>query len=110
MTDAPRPGPRAIVGLLALSAVVGLGVSFAAWGFLEATHQLQQAIFYDSAPTWWPVPVLAVGGLVVALVIQHLPGNGGHSAVDGLNTGSTTPIELPGVLLAAAATIVFGAV
>ena len=119
MSDAPQPDRRAVLVLLGLSAVVGLGVSFAAWGFLELTHQIQVGVFqklpdglgYDNgAPTWWPLPVLAVAGLIVALAIDRLPGTGGHNPAAGLKTGVTMPIELPGVVLAALATIGLGVV
>src|SRR4051812_17629677 len=104
------PSGRAIAGLIALSGAVGLGVSLAAWAFLELTHQIQVGVFYDSAPLWWPVPVLAVAGLLVALAIRYLPGDGGHNPAEGLKTGTTMPVELPGVLLASVATIGLGAV
>jgi H+/Cl- antiporter ClcA len=60
---------------------------------------------------WWPIPLLALGGLFVALCIRSLPGNCGHSPSLGFQPGSPTmPIELPGVALAAVATLAFGAV
>src|SRR3954447_24490888 len=119
MTDAPRPDGRALLGLLALSAVVGLAVSFASWGFLEGIHQIQVGVFQklpdalgydDGAPTWWPLPVLAIGGVITAFAIQRLPGTGGHNPAEGLSMGVTTPVELPGVLLAALASIGLGLV
>jgi chloride channel protein, CIC family len=94
-------------------------VSFASWGFLEGVYQIQQGVFVDlprdlgyehGAPVWWPLPVLGLAGLVTAFAIERLPGTGGHSPAGGLATGSTQPIELPGVLLAAAATIGLGLV
>ena len=67
---------------------------------------------YDTAPWWWPLPWLALAGLVTAFAIQRLPGRGGHVPADGLKTGGapTKPIELPGVLLAATATLGLGLV
>ncbi len=117
-SDAPPP-PRALLALLALTALVGLVVSLASWGFLELIHQIQTGVFddlprelgYDNgAPMWWPLPVLAVAGLVTALAIDRLPGTGGHDPAAGLNAGTTQPIELPGVILAALATIGLGLV
>jgi H+/Cl- antiporter ClcA len=117
MADAAqRPRPAL---LLAVAAVVGLVVSLASWGFLEGIHQIQQGVFVDlprdlgyddGAPLWWPVPVLGVAGLITAFAIDRLPGTGGHSPAGGLATGVTQPVELPGVLLAAAATIGLGVV
>ena len=42
----------------------------------------------DGAPVWWPLPVLALAGLVAAFAIVRLPGHGGHSPAGGLATGS----------------------
>src|SRR3954471_17492106 len=99
-----RPRPAMLLLLLAIAAVVGLGVSFAAWGFLEGIHQIQHGVFEDlprelgygdGAPLWWPLPVLTIAGLITALAIERLPGTGGHSPAGGLVTGTTPPIELP---------------
>jgi H+/Cl- antiporter ClcA len=108
-----------LLALLAVAAVVGLVVSLLSWGFLEAVHQLQVGAFdklpqqlgYDNgAPVWWPLPVLAVAGVVTAFAIVRLPGTGGHSPAGGLAMGVTQPVELPGVLLAAGAAIGLGVV
>ena len=115
----PAIAPKQIAALFVLVVVVGLGVSLASWCFLEGTHQLQVGL-YDKlpdklgysggAPTWWPLPILAVSGVIVALAIERLPGRGGHEPTGGLGAGMTSPIELPGVVLAAAGTIAFGVV
>jgi H+/Cl- antiporter ClcA len=116
---AGRPRPAMLLALLVIAALVGLVVSFASWGFLEGVHQIQEGVFVDlprdlgyddGAPVWWPLPVLAVAGVVAAFAIERLPGTGGHSPAGGLATGTTRPIELPGVLLAAVATIGLGVV
>jgi len=113
---APPPDPaslirsRRFIGVLVLAALVGLVASLAAWAFLELVHQIEVGVFYDGAPTWWPLPVLAVAGLIVAFAIVRLPGTGGHVPAHGLNPGVTQPIELPGVILAAIATIGLGVV
>jgi H+/Cl- antiporter ClcA len=55
--------------------------------------------------------VLAVAGVIIAVAIARLPGRGGHDPSEGLKTGPpTTPVELPGVLLAALASIGLGLV
>jgi H+/Cl- antiporter ClcA len=59
---------------------------------------------------WWPIPLLILGGLVVALAVLYLPGTGGHVAVFGFKPSGTQPIELPGVFVAAFATLACGAV
>jgi H+/Cl- antiporter ClcA len=106
--------------LLVLAAVVGVVVSLAAWGFLEAVHQIQIGVYHDlpgdvgysSEPDWWPLPWLALAGLLTAFAIARLPGRGGHVPADGLMAGGprTQPIDLPGVMLAAVATLGLGLV
>jgi H+/Cl- antiporter ClcA len=113
----PRPGT--LLRLLALSAGVGLLVSLAAWGFLEVVHQVQQLVIttlpgdlgYDhGAPWWWWVGLLALAGLLTAAAIAGLPGEGGHIPAHGLSPAPTTPVAVPGVLLAGLASIGLGAV
>jgi H+/Cl- antiporter ClcA len=110
---------RGYVVLLVMAAVVGLGVSLASWGFLELVHQIQVGTFtdlprdlgyHDGAPMWFYLPVLAIAGVVAAFAIARLPGNGGHVPAEGLKTGTTEPAWLPGILLAAFASIGLGLV
>ncbi len=111
---------RPYLALLAVAAVVGVLVSLAVWCFLELVYQLQQELYvhlpsavgYDHGPPlWWPLPILAVSGVLVALAIERLPGTGGHIPVHGLQAGGPSgPVELPGILLAALATIGLGIV
>jgi H+/Cl- antiporter ClcA len=110
---------RSYVQLLVLAALLGVPVAAAAYGFLKLVAWLQEELFtdlpeglgFDAPPTWWPLPILALSGLLTALAIRHLPGTGGHSPADGFKmTGALPPTELPGVLLAALATLSFGAV
>ena len=66
---------------------------------------------FATLPTWWPLPVLGLAGVLVALAIERLPGRGGHVPAEGLKSGPPTqPIELPGVLLAAFAAVGLGMV
>ena len=109
---------RGFVVLLVFAAAVGVFVSLASWGFLELVHQIQLGVFsdlpdalgYDTMPTWWPIPVLVLAGIPVAFAIVKLPGNGGHVPADGLQMGSTTPDMVPGIALAALATLGLGLV
>jgi H+/Cl- antiporter ClcA len=106
--------------LLVIAAVVGVIVSIAAWGFLELIYQIQRELYthlpnavgyHHGPPKWWPLPILAVAGVLVAVAITRLPGNGGHIPAKGLATGGATkPIQLPGVLLAGLVSIGFGIV
>jgi chloride channel protein, CIC family len=122
---APTPDPGAQIRstafrrLLVFSALIGVVVSLASWGFLELIHAIQQGVYddlpsalgFDVAPWWWPLPVLGLAGLTIAFAVVRLPGHGGHIPADGLKSGPpTTPAELPGVVLAALASIGLGLV
>lgn len=126
----PPAGPPAIdpvavirsksyLSALLLAAILGIPISAVAYGFLALTSKIQQYLFDDlpqdvftgSVPAWWPVPWLALCGLLTGLTIRYLPGNGGHSPAFGFKTGGL-PVdrELPGIILAALATLGLGAV
>lgn len=103
--------------LLVFAAAIGLVVSVASWAFLELVHELQgwvyedlpDALGFSEAPPWWPLPVLLVASVPIAYAIGRLPGHGGHEPSAGLTAGApTTAPELPGVLLAATASIGLG--
>ena len=120
----PEPDPAAVmrerrfVGVLVLAAIVGVVASFAAWVFLDLIYQVQKFAYtslpddlgYDTVPEWWPLPWLALSGVLVALAVTRLPGRGGHVPAGGLNATPTPLRDLPGVLLAAIASISLGAV
>jgi H+/Cl- antiporter ClcA len=104
---------------LVLAALISVPVAVVAYGFLALIDWLQEVLFtdlpsglgFDSPPMWWPIPLLATSGLLVASCIRSLPGNCGHSPSGGFQQGAPTlPIELPGIALAAVATLAFGAV
>ena len=104
--------------LLVLAALLGVLVSFASWCFLELVHWLQEEVYQrlpsglglHPVPWWWPLPVLAVAGVLAAVAIIRLPGRGGHIPYEGLKAGTAQPAELPGILLAALATLGLGLV
>ncbi len=109
---------RGYVMLLVLAALAGIPIAAAAWGFLALIHVISNAAYetlphtlgYATVPTWWPLPVLFFAGIIIAIAIKYLPGNGGHSPADGFNAGATEPIWLPGVIIAALAGISLGVV
>ena len=127
---APPAGPPAMdpakvirskpyLSALLLAAILGIPISAVAYGFLALVSKIQEFLFDDlpqdvftgSVPAWWPVPWLALCGLLTGLTIRYLPGNGGHSPAFGFKTGGP-PVdkELPGIILAALATLSLGAV
>jgi H+/Cl- antiporter ClcA len=131
MTDTPAATPaapanpleliksKAYVRGLIFAAILGVPISALAYGFLALVDWLQKYFFtylpgdlgFSSVPWWWALPLVAIGGLLVALTIRYMPGNAGHSPSEGFKAGGPTlPIEIPGVFFAALATLAFGAV
>ena len=104
--------------LLVFAALIGVLVSFASWCFLELVHWIQQEVYktlpsglgLNPVPWWWPLPVLAIAGVLTAVAILRLPGRGGHIPYEGIKAGTAQPAELPGILLAALATLGLGLV
>jgi H+/Cl- antiporter ClcA len=109
---------RQFVAVLVMAAVVGIIVSLLGWGFLELVHQMQGWVFtdlphglgLDPTPSWWALPVCTLAGLPVAFAIARLPGQGGHVPAEGLHAGGTEPSAVPGVVIAALATLGLGLV
>ena len=110
---------RAYVALLVVAAILGVPISAAAYGFLALVSYLQKELFthlphglgYSTAPAWWPLPMLVIGGVLTSLAIRYLPGEGGVSPAGGFGVHPPpTPIQLPGVICAALASLAFGAV
>ena len=121
----PPPGPaeilksRGYLALLVLGAAIGVPVATAAYFFLQGVSRVQTEIFsdlprqlgYHSEPLWWPLPWLALSGVLVALAIRYLPGTGGHEPSEGFKSGGpVAPIELFGIVAAAFATLSLGVV
>jgi len=110
---------RSYVALLVLAAIVGAPVAIVAYFFLKLVAELQKYLYqtlpgelgFGHEPLWWPLPLLILAGLTVALTLRYLPGTGGHKPAEGLKmAGRPRPIELPGAAIAALATLSLGAV
>jgi H+/Cl- antiporter ClcA len=109
---------RGFVVLLVFAAIIGLIVSLVGWGFLELVHAIQvwiytdlpDALGLDPVPSWWGIPFCTLAGLPVAFAIARLPGKGGHVPAHGLQVGGNEPNAVPGVALAALATLGLGLV
>jgi chloride channel protein, CIC family len=110
---------RGYVVLLVFGSIVGVPVAVVAYFFLKLVAAGQQYFFttlpgglgFHGAPAWWPVPMLALSGLLVALTLRYLPGTGGHHPAEGFKAGGIVAArDLPGIILAALATLVLGAV
>jgi H+/Cl- antiporter ClcA len=110
---------RSYIQLLVLAALVGIPVSAIAYFYLKLVTVLQHWLYdtlpgqvgFHGTPVWWPLPLLAVSGLLVSSIITYLPGTAGHEPADGFQTGGTpNPVDLPGVFLASLATLGLGIV
>ena len=65
---------------------------------------------YDSPPWFLVLGLPTIGGVLVLLVRRFLPGDGGHSPLDGIGGGVRPLSHAPGIALAAFATLAFGEV
>ncbi|MDX6324911.1 MAG: hypothetical protein QOK15_1265, partial [Nocardioidaceae bacterium] len=110
---------RGYVAILLVASLIGIPIALVAFFFLALTTHLQGWVYQDlpkaiglATPTWWPIPVLVSGGLLVALTIRYLPGHGGEVPAEGFHAGGgfATPAELSGIALAALITLGCGAV
>ena len=105
--------------LVVFGAIIGVPVAAVAYFFLKLVAETQQYVFetlpgelgFDSQPSWWSIPLLALSGLIVAASIRYLPGTAGHKPAEGFKTGGAVrPIDLPGIILASFATLSLGVV
>jgi H+/Cl- antiporter ClcA len=102
---------------LAFAALLGVPVAFAAVLYQTAIHDVIHLVWDEipeafdwSEPAWWYVVLVpGLAGVLVALAIR-LPGHGGHAPLQGLGMGTLDPVDLPGILLAALATLGLGLV
>ena len=83
---------RSYVMLVVFGAIIGVPVAAVAYFFLKLVAEAQQYVFdtlpgelgFDSQPSWWSIPFLALSGLIVAASIRYLPGTVGPQAGRGL--------------------------
>jgi H+/Cl- antiporter ClcA len=110
---------RKYLGLLVISAALGVPISAAAYGFLKLIEEVNEWAFtdlpgdlgFDAVPTWWPLMPLGVAGLLVGLIVRYLPGRGGEVPVHGFHAGGVVlPRNLAGIALASLVSIGLGAV
>lgn len=110
---------RDFTKLLVIAAIIGVPISAAAYFFLQFIDHLQgwvynslpAALGFNGTPRWWSIGPLLIASILVGFTIKYLPGKGGHIPADGFKAGGfPLPIELPGIILAAVASIGLGAV
>jgi H+/Cl- antiporter ClcA len=113
-----RDEGRTLLALIGLGALIGAPAALVASLFLVTVHEIEHWLWTDlpdqlgrDSPPWYLVVGLpVVGGLIVWVARHYLPGDGGHSPLDGLGGGVTPLRYVPGVVLAALGTLPFGAV
>lgn len=118
-TPAPGAGEvplRQVANLSALALVVGLAAGAGASAFVAVQHLLTHWLWRDlpaalgfAAAPWWLALLLPVVGALLTYAAFRLPGHGGHSPLDGFALNITWK-EIGSVLLAALASLSFGAV
>src|SRR6476619_7161976 len=109
---------RAYLRLVLLGAAIGVPAALVAALFLALVHDLEHWLWHDlpdalghsSAPWFLVIGLPVVGAVVVVAARLLLPGDGGHSPLEGLSMAPTPIANGPGVALAALGTLPFGAV
>jgi H+/Cl- antiporter ClcA len=109
---------RTYLRLVFLGALIGIPAALLAAGFLALVHELEHLLWEDlpdalghsSPPLYLVVALPAAGAALVAAARMLLPGDGGHSPLEGLKMAPTPPLAAAGVALAALGTLSFGAV
>jgi H+/Cl- antiporter ClcA len=116
--SAPTPSRSALLRSLIVALAVGLPVAAAAFVFLALSQALQTALWqtlpsrfgFSGADWWWVLLLPTLGGALSALAVSRLPGRGGHEPIAGFRPDPVLPRAIPGVVLAALASLAFGAV
>ncbi len=114
----PESKGRDLVRALGIAAVVAIPISLVALAFLALVEQLTNWLWSDiptaagfAADSWWWVLLIpTIGGVLAGLAVRHLPGGGGHDPINGFSAKPVAPDAIPGVVLAALASLAFGAV
>ena len=114
----PGLSGKSYLRLVLLGALIGIPAALVAALFLALVHTGENWLWDDlptsmgyASPPWFLVLGLpTLGGVLVLLVRRFLPGDGGHSPLDGIGGGVRPLSHAPGIALAALATLAFGEV
>ena len=110
---------RGYLALLVFGALIGVPVAVVAYYFLRLVTAGQEYFFstlptelgFHATPSWWPLPMVTLCGLLIALSLRFLPGTGGHHPAEGFKAaGIVKAVDLPGIIMAALITLTLGAV
>jgi chloride channel protein, CIC family len=108
----PEPTREIAVGYLrivVLAGLIGIPAALVAAAFLGLIHALETWLWDElpealgfAAPPWFLILGLPLAGALLVIVARTLlPGDGGHSPLEGLKAGETPLAYVPGVVLAA---------
>src|SRR5262245_19496882 len=103
--ETPELSGKTYLHLVLLGAAIGLPAAFVAVGFLALVHQAEHWLWVDlpdalgsDSPQWYLVLFIPVLGAALVLAARRLlPGDGGHSPLDGLSVDPTPLRIAPGV-------------
>jgi H+/Cl- antiporter ClcA len=117
-SPAPELSGIAYLRLVLLGAAIGIPAALVAAVFLAFVHDTEHWLWHDlpsslgySSPPWFLVIGLPVVGAALVLVARLLlPGDGGHTPLEGIKGGATPVAYAPGIALAAIGSLAFGAV
>lgn len=99
---------RRLLPLVLPALVTGAGAGLVLHGVSGPAEALSRLLWRPESP-WWTLLMLTLGGLLTGLILWKAPGHGGPDpASEGLAAPAVPPSAVPGVLLALAATLVFG--
>jgi H+/Cl- antiporter ClcA len=109
--------PPVSVRTLVIAGLLGVPVALAAVGFVSLVHGLESLLWdelpdaadWHEPPWWYVLAIPTLAGVVVAGALR-LPGAAGHPPLDGLGLDPPHPLHLPGILVAALATLAGGIV
>jgi H+/Cl- antiporter ClcA len=109
---------RWLIRLVLFGAIIGIPAALVAVVFFTLVHEVEHFLWTDlpaalgepAAPWYLIVGLPVVGAVIVALARIFLPGNGGHTPMDGISAAPTSPRAIPGVAIAALGTLGFGLV
>ena len=119
MSTSGPPSARAYLRLVLLGAAIGIPAALVAALFLALVHDLEHWLWdvlpghvgHEEPPWYFVLGLPVVGAVIVLFARRTLPGDGGHTPLDGMGGGEPTPVEhAPSIALAALGSLPFGAV